>query len=74
MNDFTQIVNFSTRINDSDSHRLALLDFLLIFSDPNICSAVAFPPLGNSYYVAISVLIIFFKLEEGVPFHPIGFD
>lgn len=46
--------------------------YLLISSEPSACSAVAFPPLENSYYVAISVLIISVKLE-GVPFHPIGF-
>ena len=38
------------------THSPALLD-LFIFSDPSICSAVAFPPLGNSDHAAVSVSI-----------------
>ena len=41
------MVNFPTRIPDCDSHGPALLDFFLS-SDASICSAMAFPPLGNS--------------------------
>ena len=45
-NDLTQIVNFPTWIPDCDPHNPALLDFFLS-SDASICSAIAFPPLGN---------------------------
>ena len=53
-NDLTQIVNFSTWIPDCDSHTPALLEFFLS-SDASICSKMAFPPLGNSYYVLVSI-------------------
>ena len=45
-NDLTQMVNFPTEIPDCDSHSPPLLD-LFISSDASICSAMAFPPLGN---------------------------
>ena len=45
-NDLTQMVNFPNRTPDCDSHSTALLD-LFISSDASICSAMAFPPLGN---------------------------
>ena len=51
-NDFTQMVNFPTRILDCDSHSPALLDFFLS-SDASICSTMAFPPLGNSDHVIV---------------------
>ena len=57
-NDFTQIVNFPTRIPDCDSHSPALLD-LFLSSDASICSTMAFPPLGNSDHVFVSVSIDF---------------
>ena len=57
-NDLTQIVNFPTRIPDCDSHSPALLD-LFLSSDASICSAMAFPPLGNSDHVVVSVSIDF---------------
>ena len=44
------MVNFPTRIPDCDSHSPALLD-LFISSDASICSAMAFPSLGNSVHV-----------------------
>ena len=53
-NDLIQIVNFPSRIPDCDSHSPALLD-LFISSDATICSTMAFPPLGNSDHVFISV-------------------
>ena len=49
-NDLTQMVNFPTRIPDSDSHSPVLLDFFLS-SNASICSTLAFPPLGNFDYV-----------------------
>ena len=57
-NDLTQIVNFPTRIPDSDSHSPALLD-LLLSSDASICSAMALPPFRNSDHVFVSVSIDF---------------
>ena len=57
-NDLTQIVNFPTQIPDCDSHSPALVDFFLSF-DANICSIIAFPPLGNSDHVTVSVSIDF---------------
>ena len=57
-NNVTQIVNFPTRIPDCDSHGPTLLD-LFISSDSSICSTLAFPPLGNSGYVFVSVSIDF---------------
>ena len=45
--DLTQMVNFPTQIPDYDYHRPTLLNVFL-FSDTSICSAIAFPPLGNS--------------------------
>ena len=57
-NDLTQMVNFPTQIPDCDSHSPALLDFFLS-SDASICSTMAFPPLGNSDHVGVSVSIDF---------------
>ena len=57
-NDLTQMVNFPTRIPDCDSHSPALLN-LFISSDASICSTMAFPPLGNSDHVVVSVSIDF---------------
>ena len=55
-NNLTQMVNFPTRIPDCDSHSPALLDFFLS-SDVSICFTMAFPPLGNSDHVVLSVSI-----------------
>ena len=57
-NDLTQMVNFPTRIPDSDSHSPALLD-LFVSSDGIICSTMAFPSMGNSDHVVVSVSIDF---------------
>ena len=57
-NDLTQMVNFPTQIPDCDSHSPALLD-LFISSDASICSTMAFPPLGNSDHVVVSVYLDF---------------
>ena len=56
--DLTQIFNFPTRIPDCDSRSLALLD-LFISSGTSICHTMAFPPLGNSDHVLVSVFIDF---------------
>ena len=68
------MVNFPTRILDCDSHSPALLD-LFISSDTSICSAMAFPPLGNSDHVVVSVSIDFpSNSQQGDPFHCIAYD
>ena len=51
-NCLTQMVNFSTRIPDYDSHSPLLLD-LFVYSDVNICSTMACPPLGNIDHVVV---------------------
>ena len=52
------MANSPTRISDYDSHSAALLDSFLS-SDASICSTVAFPLLGNSDHVVVSVSIDF---------------
>ena len=73
-NDLTQILNFPTRIPDYDSHSPALLDFFLS-SDASICSTMAFPPLGNSDHVVVSVSIEFpINPKQDIPFHRVAYD
>ena len=73
-NDLTQIDNFPTRIPDYDSHSPALLD-LFISSDPSICSTMAFPLLGNSDHVVVSVSIDFLiNSKQDTPFHRVAYD
>ena len=68
-NDLTQIVNFPTWIPDCDSHNPALLD-LFLSSDTSICSEMAFPLLGNSDHVLVSVSIDFpTNSQQDAPFH-----
>ena len=68
-NDLTQMVNFPNRIPDCDSHSPALLD-LFISSDASICSTMAFPPLGNSDHVVVSISIDFPSYsQQDTPFH-----
>ena len=72
-NDLTQRVNFPTRIPDFGSHSPALLD-LFLSSDASICSTMAFPPLGNSDHVVVSVSIDFpTNSQRDVPFHGIAY-
>ena len=59
-NDLIQMVNFPTRIPDCDSHSPALLD-LFLSSDASICSTMAFPSLGNSDHVVVSISIDFLR-------------
>ena len=71
-NDLTQIIDFPTRIPDCDSHSPALLD-LFLSSDATICSTMAFPPLGNSDHVVVSVSIDFpTNSQQDAPFHCIA--
>ena len=60
------MVNFPTKIPDCDSHSPALLD-LFISSDASIYSTTAFPPLGNSDHVVVSVSIDFLSLKMRCP-------
>ena len=73
-NELTQMVNSPTQIPDCDSHSPALLD-LFISSDASVCSTMAFPPLGNSDHVLISVSIDFPSNSKwDVPFHCTAYD
>ena len=68
------MVIFPTQIADCDSHSPAVLD-LFISSDAGICSTMAFPPLGNSDHVAVSVSIDFpTNSQQDAPFHRIAYD
>ena len=59
---------------DCDPHSPALLDFFLS-SDACICSTMAFPPLGNSDHVVVSVSIDFpTNSQWHAPFHCIAYD
>ena len=70
----TQLVNFLTRIPHYGSHSPALLD-LFLSSDPSICSTKAFPPLGNSDHVVVSVSIEFpINSEWDALFHRISYN
>ena len=72
-NNLTQIVNFHARIPVT-SHSPALLD-LFISSDASICSTMAFPPLGNSDHVVVSVSIDFpINSKQDTPFHCVAYD
>ena len=67
------MVIFPTQIPGCDSHSPALLD-LFISSDASICSTMAFPPLGNSDHVNISVSIDFSShSQRDTPFHRIAY-
>ena len=73
-NDLNQMVNFPTRIPDCDSYSPTILDFFLSF-DASICSTIAFPPLGNSDHVAVSLSIDFpTNSQQDAPFHHIAYD
>ena len=73
-NDLTQMFNFPTGIPDCGSHSLAVLD-LFLCSDAGICSAMAFPPLGNSDHVVVLVSIGFLvNSKHDVVFYHIAYD
>ena len=74
LNDLTQMVDFPTWIPDCDSHSPALLD-LFLSSDASICSTMAFPPLGNSDHIVVSVSIDFpTNSKQDTLFHHIAYD
>ena len=67
------MVNFPTWIPDCDSDSPALFD-LFISSNASICSTMAFPPLGNSDHVVVSVSIDFpINSKHDAPFHCIAY-
>ena len=73
-NDLIQMVNFPTWIPDCDSDSSALLD-LFLSCGTSICSTMAFPPLGNSDDVVVSVSVDFpTKSQQDAPFHCIAYD
>ena len=73
-NDLTQMVNFSTLIPDCDPQSPVLLD-LFISSGISICSALAFPLLGNSDHLVVSVSIDFStNSKQDAPFHHVVYD
>ena len=68
------MVNFPTQIPDCDSDSPALLN-LFISSNASVCSVMAFPPLGNSDHVAVSVSTDFpTNSKQDGPFHHIAYD
>ena len=68
------MVNFPTWITDGDSHSPASLD-LFISSDTIICSTIAFPPLGNSDHVVVSVSIdVPSDSQQDALFHCMAYD
>ena len=68
------MVSFPTWIPDCYSRSPALLD-LFHSSDASICSTMAFPPLGNSDHVVVSVSIDFStNSQQNAPFHCIAYD
>ena len=68
------MVNLPTRIPDCDSHSPTLLDFFLS-SDSSFCSTKAFPLLGNSDHVVVTVSIDFpSNTKRNASFHRLAFD
>ena len=73
-NDVTQMINFSTRIPDCDTHSRALLD-LFLSSGTSICSIMAFSPWGNSDHVVVSLSSNFSSnSQQDTSFHCIAYD
>ena len=72
--DLTQMVNFPTCISDCDSHSAGHLD-LFTPSNANICSTMAFPPMGHFDHVVVLVSIDFTLNSRGdAPFYCIADD
>ena len=66
------MVNFSTRIPDCDFHSPILLDLTQVLV---LIGSTAFPPLGNSDQVVVSVSIDFpINSKQDAPFHRIAYD
>ena len=74
-NDLTQIVNFPTRIPDCALTVLLFWIYLFLSSDTSIFPAMAFPPLGNSDHVVVSVSIDFpINSKQDTLFHRVAYD
>ena len=72
--DFAHMVNFPARIAHCGFCSPAILD-LFLSSDASICSTKAFPPLGNSEYIVVSVSIDFpSNAQRDAPFHRIAYN
>ena len=68
------MVNFLTLIPECDSDSRALLD-LFISSDASVWSTIAFLSMINSYYVVVSVSMIFpITSKQDDPIHRIAYD
>ena len=68
-NDLTQMINFPTQIPNFDSHSPAFS------SITSICSTMAFPPMGNSDHVVVSVSKDFpSNSQQHAPLHHIAYD
>ena len=68
------MVNFPTRIPDCVI-LIVLLSDLFLSAGASVCSAMAFPALGNSDYVVVSVSIDFpSNSRRDAPFHCIAYD
>ena len=67
------MVSFPTQTPNCDTINPALLD-LFLSSDGSVCSAMPFPPLGNSDHLAISVPIDFLSNSKwDALFHRIAY-
>ena len=55
--DLTQIVDLPTRIPDHDDHQPYLLD-LFLCSNPDTCTVVSHPPLGQTDHMVVILTII----------------
>ena len=74
LENLTLMVNVPTPIPDCHSHSPALLD-LFISSDAGICSTMAFPSMGKSDHVVVSVSIDFPSYSQrDASFHHITYD
>ena len=68
------MVNVPNRIPDCHSHSSALLN-LFLFSDASICSTMAFPPMGDSDHVVVSLSIdLPSKSQRIARFYCIAYD
>ena len=68
------MVNFPIGIPDCEFHSPSHLDLFLSF-ETSISFTMAFPPLGNSDHVVVSVSIDFpSNSEQDAPFHCIAYD
>ena len=67
------MINVPTRISDCGSHSPALLDLFLCF-DTSICSAMAFPPLGNFDHVVSVSIDSPSNSQRDAPFHRTAYD